>query len=158
MTRIVGSPSSHAADATSARASAYDCVCGDRWAARALRVAVGAPRQRRPRLAASKKSWAAGAPGGAPQSAAARGADSATAAASARASSRAAPASPPAVVASAATASTASVSVAVVDGLDETSRPAGGWRLPGIRGAGAAPTSSSPPAEADPNFSARNLP
>ena len=32
-------------------------ACGDRWAASVPRIAVGASRQRRPRLAASKKSW-----------------------------------------------------------------------------------------------------
>ena len=72
------------------------------------RVAVGASRQRRPRLAASKKSWVLAPPTAAAQSAAAPGADSATAAASARASARATPASAPAVEARAATASTAS--------------------------------------------------
>ena len=68
MTRMVGSPSSQAAEATSARACGVGLACGDRWAASALRVAVGASRQRRPRLAASKKSWVVAPPAAGPQS------------------------------------------------------------------------------------------
>ena len=129
---------------------------------------MGAPRHRRPRLAASKKSWVPAPPTAAAQSVAARGADSATAAARSRASVRAAPASTPAVVARAATASTASASVDVRGGLEALrrahgeSRPAGGRSrpasVPGIGGSAADPTSSPPPVDADPNFSDRNLP
>ncbi|MBL0002483.1 MAG: hypothetical protein IPP00_00225 [Actinomycetales bacterium] len=114
VTRNVGSPREQAAEATSVSALAYAVARPGAVAASSLSKAVGAPRDLRPRLAASKKAAltaanSVGAPSmAAHQSWAARGAASAIAAAKTIASSRARSGGRPASVATATRASTAS--------------------------------------------------
>src|SRR5664279_6219947 len=107
MTRIVGSPRLHAAETTSASACAYGTLREDPCATRASSVEVGADLQRRPRLAASKKSCVVPPPTDLAQSVAAPGADSATAAARAQPSPRTDSACTPADSATATSASSA---------------------------------------------------
>ncbi len=181
-TRMVGSPRSQAAAATCARASAYA------WRAGTAGPRGGAGSPWAPRASGGRGSRRRRSPGWwrhrrPVPSRRGPGADSATAAARASASARAAASlrrrrSRPAGhrvdgLGLASRPCAAGSSRRRVRRAHQASRPAGGWRRssppasalvcsdpgePGIGGPGAEPTSSAPPPDADPNFSARNLP